>query len=341
MLKNALLFASALLILLSGYLTYIYYTDLVVFDQVTTETVSFQSVDITLSGELAKPEGVENPPVFVFIHGSGETPKEDLAWYARKANKHGYASITFDKRGVGNSEGAEDFHRYFDFESLARDVAAAVQFAANRSDLNGSEIYLFAVSQGGWVAPLATSLSDVPIAGMIVISASVVPVREDRIFERAARLKREGFTEEEVEQATKLQIADQNFSSDSTSYDSLKLLWDQYKDERWFRRVYLSEEPLDYSHSWRQHHSKIIDFNPLPILQNLEMPVVWIFGDPELDGLGPVKQSITNLEGLKSQGKEYLILTYPGYDHNLERKILFDLVPTYSDWEKPAFNFFK
>lgn len=105
--------------------------------------------------------------------------------------------------------------------------------------------------------------------------------------------------------------------------------------------MYLSEEPLDYTHPWRQHHSKIIDFDPLPILQDLEIPVVWIFGDPEMDDLGPVKQSINNLESPRNQGKEYLILSYPGFDHNLEKKIFFDLVPTYADWEKPAFNFLK
>ena len=323
------------------YVGYIYFTDLRIFDDVETEKVEFQSGEITLSGEFSKPNDVEKPGIFVFIHGSGKTPKEDLRWYARKANEHGYASLTFDKRGVSNSEGSEEFYRYFDFETLANDVNAAVQYASTRPDIDSSNIYLFGVSQGGWVAPLAASQSEVSLSGMIIISGSVVPVNEDRIFERSLRLKNEGFTTEEVEKATQLQISDQNYSIDSTSYNEFKLLWDRFKDERWFRRVYLSDDPISFSSPWRQHHSKIIDFDPLPILQTLDIPVVWIFGDPNKDDLGPINQSVKNLEELKEGGKEYLILSYSGYDHNLEQKVLFDLLPTYANWEDNAFNFLK
>jgi len=341
MLKKVLISLFAIIVVGAGFSTYIYFTELAQFDDVTTESITFQSGSVLLSGELAKPVGIDKPPVMVFAHGSGATPKEDLRWYARKANKYGYASFTYDKRGVGNSEGDEDFPRYFNFDTLASDMVSAIETVAKRSDLDASQITLFGVSQGGWVVPLAASMSEIPLAGMIIVSGSIVPLREDRIFERNARLQSEGFSDQDLAEAMQAQIADQNFSSDSTTYPALKELWDKYKDRAWFKRVWLSEEPLGYSHPWRQHHAKIIDFNPLPILETLNIPSVFVFGDPELDGLGPIKKSMDNLRQFKSSGKDYLIMNFQGYDHNMEKKIIFNSIPTYADWEEPAFKFLR
>lgn len=302
--------------------------------------VSFEGHDgAKLSGLLILPNGIETPPVFIMIHGSGPSPKEEMRWYADKLVKRGYAALIYDKRGVGSSEGPEDFWRYFSFDILASDVIGAVNFLKNSGHIDTQRINLFGASQGGWVAPLAASMSEQDIESMVIVSGPVTSVAEDRIFERGRRLRGEGFTPAELEEVKQLQLLDHEFSRDSTALGPFKDAWDENKSKRWFRRVYLSEEPIPASSKWRKTQTGIIDFDPVPILASLKIPIVWIFGDPDLDDLGPVEKSMQNLQELKSiHGKDYLVLQYDGYDHNLEKKKFFGLIPTYAKWEGAAFR---
>jgi len=325
--------------ILALWVGYIYMTQLRVFDDVDVEEISFTSGSAQLVGEVARPRGVSNPPIMVFAHGSGAVPAADLTWYARKANKHGYATLAFDKRGVGRSGGDPDFHQYFSFDTLAADVLAGVHAMRALPGLDTTRVYLAGVSQGGWVAPLAAAQSDGLVDGMMLISANATSVADDRIFERAKRLEREGFSPEHVAEATRMQRVDQAYSLDSTTFPAFQQMWNDFEDAPWFRRAYLGDEPMTFEDPWRRQHASIIGYTPLPHLAELDIPVVWVFGDATLDHFGPVAQSIENVRTLQQSGKLHRVLAYDGYDHNLEHKILGGLVPTYADWEDEAFGY--
>ena len=55
-----------------------------------------------------------------------------------------------------------------------------------------------------------------------------------------------------------------------------------------------------------------------PILERLDVPTLWIFGDPALDRLGPVSLSLERLERLRASGKPYTIKSFSGADHSLQ-----------------------
>ena len=78
-----------------------------------------------------------------------------------------------------------------------------------------------------------------------------------------------------------------------------------------------------------------MDVEPVPILRELTVPALWLFGDAGLDALSPVQASVRALETLRASGKPYEIHTFPGADHSLQKKGT-DAVfkPVLLDWLK-------
>jgi heat shock protein HslJ/pimeloyl-ACP methyl ester carboxylesterase len=284
----------------------------------TSEEVFFESGDISLAGTVVRPRRGGVLPGVVLIHGSGATDRSSLMFYARMFAKNGFAALVYDKRGVGGSGGDPEAWRRFNFQDLAGDAAAAVRYHRGRDDVDAYSVGLFAVSQGCWVAPLAAVRAG-HVAFMVQVSASVTTVADDRLFERSARLRQEGFDEEAIEQARQMQIVDQEVTRSGRQFDRFKELWDEHSSKPWFRRVYLSEKPVPPDHEWRKWYRTVIDFNPVPVLRELSVPAMWIFGDPARDRFAPVQASVDALRELNNSGKEYEIKVYPGTDHSLQK----------------------
>lgn len=62
-------------------------------------------------------------------------------------------------------------------------------------------------------------------------------------------------------------------------------------------------EPMGPDHKWRKWYQDILDFDPLPLLKEVSIPTIFIFGDPNLDRFSPVNQSIQNVISLSKQNK--------------------------------------
>lgn len=279
------------------------------------EQVTFTNGNITLSGTLLRPNTGDRVPAVVLVHGSGQTDRSSLRYYADIFVRSGYAALVYDKRGVGKSQGDPEAWRHFSFEDLSGDAAAAVRFLSSRADIDANSIGLFGASQGGWVAPLAAVRSSV--AFMVLLSPSISTVAEDRVFERAARLRTEGFAEPEIREVTEMQYVDQELTRSGQGFDRFSQLWDQHKEKRWFRRVYLGEAPTAPEDDWRQWYRTILDFDPMPLFEQISIPMLCLFGDPAHDQFGPVQMSVERLETLKQSGKPIEIEVFKGADHNL------------------------
>jgi len=121
------------------------------------EEVNFESHGAVLSGTLIWPEGRPKAAI-VLVHGSG--PQARLTQFAKFIAARGFAVFTYDKRGVGRSQGvyvgdlntsAANLHL------LADDAVAAVRQLARRPELRGRPIGLFGASQAGWIVPLGAA----------------------------------------------------------------------------------------------------------------------------------------------------------------------------------------
>lgn len=111
------------------------------------EPVTFRSGDITLGGVVMLPDGPGPFPAVAFVHGSGATSRVAFDAWGRYFAAHGIASIGYDKRGVGQSQGD---YRIAGSADFADDLTAAIDVLRARSDIRQDAIGILAVSAGGW-----------------------------------------------------------------------------------------------------------------------------------------------------------------------------------------------
>ena len=119
----------------------------------------FTNGDVRLSYRLDLPARSGPVGAVVFGHGSGQQTKDSCRFLADGFLSRGFATLCFDKRGVGQSTGTYVFVGARDsipvFADLASDMAAGVAFLRTRPEIDPNRIGLAGVSQAGWIVPLA------------------------------------------------------------------------------------------------------------------------------------------------------------------------------------------
>jgi len=133
----------------------------------------FTNGAVQLSYRLDVPSKSGAVPAVVFGHGSGLQTKNSCRFLADGFLSRGYATLCFDKRGVGQSTGAP-FTQVFPgnsiamFEDLSSDIAAGVEFLRSRTEIDRNRIGLAGVSQAGWIVPLAAQKSNAAFMVLLV-----------------------------------------------------------------------------------------------------------------------------------------------------------------------------
>jgi pimeloyl-ACP methyl ester carboxylesterase len=135
--------------------------------------VTFTCEGAVLAGTIYLPSGVGPYPGVLWVHGAGEAPR--LGWGGQVVPglvQAGVAVLSFDKRGVGRSQGVccpgDEGH----FNLLTADVEGAVNVLRAQPDINAEEVGLVGASQAGWIAPRAAD--DTHVAFVALASAPTV-----------------------------------------------------------------------------------------------------------------------------------------------------------------------
>jgi len=148
----------------------------------TTETVHFTSSDgITLTGLLTLPDTPGPHPAIVVLHGSEPGTRADFGRQQLSTffASQGLAVLTYDKRGVGDSEGVYvERASESNLTTLAQDALAGVAYMQGRSEVDASRVGLIGSSQAGWIIPIAAQQSK-DVAFFIILSGPVVSVGEE------------------------------------------------------------------------------------------------------------------------------------------------------------------
>jgi dienelactone hydrolase len=150
---------------------------------VHTEEVTFISQGARLSGTLYTPQ-VSHAAV-VLVHGSGQEPR--MHEFAALLAASGCSVLTYDKRGVGNSEGVyagpEVGTNNIDptnLQLLAQDARAAVNLLKQKHP--NMTLGLLGFSQAGWIIPLAAT--DNPLMQfMVLFSGPTISTLEQLRFQ--------------------------------------------------------------------------------------------------------------------------------------------------------------
>jgi len=168
--------------------------------------VHFHSVldSLRLGGMLVLPARGQGPfPAAVFVTGSDPDTREAWLVEARALAGRGVAALVYDKRGVGESRGAN--HDLASWDDLAGDLAGAVAYLRSRTDLiDPRRVGLIGQSQGTWVITKVAE-RDPAIAFLVYISGGAMSAAEQETYRTGALMRREGFPPEEIARAQAFQ----------------------------------------------------------------------------------------------------------------------------------------
>lgn len=121
---------------------------------VRTERISFDSDGITLVGELRLPD-LTGPAPAVALTGPFTAVKDQVVGaYAERLAQAGLATLAFDHRGFGESEGRR-WHE--DSQGKLADLRSAVTVLARRADVAADRIGLVGICLGGGYAVRAAA----------------------------------------------------------------------------------------------------------------------------------------------------------------------------------------
>lgn len=145
-------------------------------DTATQREVTIAGGDITLGATLYRPANARgNLPAVVIAHGSAPTTRTQVGFYINLALRMGFAVLSFDKRGTGQSTGVYEEFNVADsdrqFRALASDVVHSVRWLAEQRGIDVNRIGLLGGSQAGWIMPLAAQQE--PRVRFIIAGAGV------------------------------------------------------------------------------------------------------------------------------------------------------------------------
>ena len=264
----------------------------------------------TLGASLILPEGSGPFPGVVFLHGSGPQPRDASRWAAQALAEHGIASVIYDKRGVGESEG--DFIGA-SLEDLARDGIAVAEYLLNLAAIEA--VGFAGHSQGGWIGPLAGHLWP-PTAFVISSAGPAVPRSRETQWPviRAMRETRASPADEAAARRLFDLWHDGLRSGDWAPFDEA---FANAVDEPWFESSgigWLGERPAgEHVRSYKV----MMDYVPLPVLDSLDAPLLSLLS-PDDESIDAVETEGI-LRNLAKSGRDIEIRMYPGYDHGMRR----------------------
>jgi len=133
-----------------------------VLEDAHKERVTINAGDVTLGATLYRPASISGDlPGIVTAHGSAPSTREDVGFYTYRALEMGFAVLSFDKRGAGESTGEYVPFAVNTSEEMMRDLAAdvvySIEWLAQQPGIDDTRLGLFGGSQAGWIMPLAAS----------------------------------------------------------------------------------------------------------------------------------------------------------------------------------------
>lgn len=150
---------------------------------IITKDIKFESEGVSLAGTVYTPQ--YSHAAVVLVHGSGQESR--MRDFALLLAKNGISVFTYDKRGVGESDGVYAGPEVgtnnvdsFNLNLLAKDASAAINILHQQN--KNIPIGLIGFSQAGWIIPIATNINPL-VDFMVIFCGSVVPTLEQLRFQ--------------------------------------------------------------------------------------------------------------------------------------------------------------
>jgi uncharacterized protein len=274
-----------------------------------TEPVVIPRDDAILSGTLYLPiTDTERSPAVVLVHGSGPQTRHMVQLYAETLCSWGVAALAYDKRGTGYSA-APSWD--VDYEILAADAAAAVEYARHHTQLDPERIGLLGGSQAGWVMPL-TAVHAGHVAFLIMLSGPMVPVAEQNVHNVQYNLRAMGLAEPDIQAAVAHVRLFNHVLTTGEGWDAFQQSLAHGKRTPWAAYAWPLEAPptRDEAASIRRDAER----DPIAVLRQVHCPVLAIFGGS--DTIVPPAENVPRLVSVPQTAPgQYTIEIVPEATH--------------------------
>ncbi|MDP9352282.1 MAG: alpha/beta fold hydrolase [Chloroflexota bacterium] len=275
------------------------------------EEVRFEDRGTTLAGHLSVPALVRRHPAVVLVRGAGPSERDEGSSFLNHFVRRGIAVLSYDRPGVGGSSG--DWRLQTVPYDRAQEALAAVRFLRESADVDAEHVGLWGISQGGWVVPLAASISE-DIAFIITVSGPGVNPAEQNLYDIQMRLRADGFGNEHVRAAVAYVAAVAEAARTKWSYEELydTVLRDA-EGQAWYEY-----SPVPDAGLWEVALHTDQDYDPEPVLERVNCPVLAIFG--ERDVAVPVTKSIEVYNRALTRGgnHDFTVKVFRGADHGIK-----------------------
>lgn len=239
----------------------------------TTQNVKFESEGVTLAGSILTPKKIV--AAVVIVHGSDPVKRE--MEFAKRLAKEGFAVLTYDKRGVGESGGlyagpsvGTNNIDNTNLNLLAQDASSAVNTFQTYLKDKKIPIGLIGFSQAGWIIPIAASKNTL-VKFMVLFSCPTITTLEQLRFQFYTN-------------------GNDNFWENHTEADA---------------REHIKNDVDRY---------QFTATDPKNFLNSISIPGLWLFGEKDIQI--PVKLCIEQLNTLKAEGKPFEYTLFSKIGHN-------------------------
>src|SRR6266536_566678 len=139
--------------------------------------VAFESGGLRVAGSYSEPARPGSFPALLMLAGSGQTDRDDnapklridaLRQIAMFLALKGFASLRYDKRGVGDSEG--DYWKT-GFDDRLTDAAAGLAWLRSQGTVDPDRVFVLGHSEGALLA-IRLAGAAVPLAGVVLLAGA-------------------------------------------------------------------------------------------------------------------------------------------------------------------------
>jgi pimeloyl-ACP methyl ester carboxylesterase len=294
------------------------------------EEVAYDSAPgVRLAATLTLPQGLGPFPAVVLITGSGPQDRDELVaghrpFYvlADALARRGIAVLRADDRGVGGSTGS--LQGSTTSEDFATDALAGVRFLAAHPSVRDDAIGLVGHSEGGLVAPLAATRAAPEaraIKFLVLLAGPGVPLGDILAEQQSLILGAQGAPVTMIDAnarllerliATALGEADRDRAAAAMRAAFTDHIATLPENMRGVASAQMEAQVEQMSSAWMRW---MLQYDPLPALRNLKIPVLALFGERDLQV--PPRQSKAPLESDLAAGGHPAsrVVELPGLNH--------------------------
>jgi len=278
-----------------------------------TRRVHFMSGDTELGGTVYLPDAMPHTlPGVVILQGSSANLRHEYRFFADRFARAGFAVMTFDKRGHGESEGDYGAATY---DELARDAGAALAKLRAEPDVVPSRVGLWGMSQGAMLAPMVAAHAE-SLAFVVAVSPPGVSTGECSAYQDSVRVRDAGFGVAQAESAAALDRSILAWLRTRAHRRPLDEELARLEPSPW-RRASSIPHRLPHAPALEGWYWRGRTLDPLPAWRALRVPALVVFG--AADELLPAAPSAANIESALRDGgdADHAVKSFPSANHVL------------------------